>query len=427
MTEFIRNTRYCDLPAAVHNHLSKALLDSITSTIAGSATPAVEIIKTFVKRVFSGNESTVVASRNRSNPPGAALVNACSANALDIDDGFRLSKGHPGSVVIPAALAQAEALNVSGERFLTAVMIGYEIAMRASVAWHTHEHRAPSYHGSGSWGSLGAAAACAYLMDLSPEQTEMALGIAEYHAPIAPIMTCVTHPAMVKDGIHWGTFAGITATHLAAEGFTGIPSILRQTDQSKRMSTLGEEWWIGKLYFKFYPCCRWAHPPIAGVLELCQAHALNPQQIVSVEINTFEAATYLTKHRPANTEEAQYSLPYPVACAIIRGKVGVDEITRLDDPEILALSERIEMSVDPALESRFPAEALAKVIIRTTDGRELETGPVTAPGDSDVTFDDLLRKSELLLGETKANEIADHVHNCPQGNSVAQIANCLRN
>ena len=154
---------------------------------------------------------------------------------------------------------------------------------------------------------------------------------------------------------------------------------------------------------------------------------MNPRQIVSVEIKTFEAATYLTKHRPVNTEQAQYSLPYPVACAIIRGKVGVDEITRLDDPEILALSERIEMSVDPALESRFPAEALAKVIIRTTDGRELETGPVTAPGDSDVTFDDLLRKSELLLGETKANEIADHVHNCPQGNSVAQIANCLRN
>ena len=160
MIDFIQNTRYSDLPGAVHDDLHKALLDNIAAMIAGSDTPTVGIIKGFAARTFSGQESTVVGT-GRLNTPGAALVNACAANALDIDDGFRPSKGHPGATVIPAALAQAEALDVSCDRFLSAVAVGYEIAMRASVAWHTHPHRGPSYHGSGSWGSLGAAAACA--------------------------------------------------------------------------------------------------------------------------------------------------------------------------------------------------------------------------------------------------------------------------
>ena len=429
MIAFINNTRYGDLPDVAREHLHKAILDNITSTIAGSATPTVQIIKAFADRTFSGRDSSVVGSASRLNAPGAALVNACSANALDIDDGFRPSKGHPGATVIPAALAQAEALNVPGERFLSSVVIGYEIAMRASIAWHTHPRRAPSYHGSGSWGSLGAAAACAHLMELSPDQTAMALGIAEYHAPIAPIMTCVANPAMVKDGIHWGAFVGVTAAHLAAEGFTGIPSILAQVDQSERMATLGKEWWIGRLYYKFYPCCRWAQPPISAVLKLLGENSLDANQIDTIEVQTFDAATHLTTRRPSNTEEAQYSLPYPVACAVVRGKVGVEEITRLDDPEILAISDRIEMSVDAELESRFPAEALAKVIIQTTDGRRFETRPGSALGDQNVTLSDLERKCRELVdpvrGDGFSDRVIEAVRKCGDCDSVNTLCECL--
>ena len=262
-------------------------------------------------------------------------------------------------------------------------------------------------------------------MELSPAQTEMALGIAEYHAPIAPIMTCVEHPAMVKDGIHWGALVGVTAAHLAAEGFTGIPGILAQADQSERMATLGEEWWIAKLYYKFYPCCRWAQPPIAGALQLRAEHDLDAGQIDSVEIRTFDAATHLTTRRPSTTEEAQYSLPYPVACALVHGKVGVEEITRLDDPQILAISDRIKMSVDHELESRFPTEALARVTIRTTANRELAIGPVAAPGDRDVTFGDILEKSTVLLGSERARKLADLIRNCPRRTTAKQIAQSL--
>ncbi len=427
LTDFIIGTRYRDLPAPVREHLSKTVLDTFAAIIAGSAVPTTHLMAHYAAEILPGKEATVVGRGNVCNPAGAALANACAANALDIDDGFRPAKGHPGAVIVPAALAQAQATGASGSDFLTAVAVGYEIGMRASLAWHTHPHRGPSYHGSGSWGSLGAAAACAHLLRLDPTRTAMALGIAEYHAPIAPIMTCVEHPAMVKDGIHWGAFVGITAAQLAARDFTGIPTILESPEQTDRMQSLGKDWWIGRVYYKFYPCCRWTQPAVAGALALRKQHGLTPENITSVRIHTFEAATHLSTRRPVTTEQAQYSLPYPVACAFARGEVGVTEVTDLTDPCVLALSDRIEIEVDPQIETRFPAEALARVTVQTTDGRELCTGPLPAPGDanSGVTFDDLAQKSRSLIGEPHTTQLINCVLTCADMPGVEPLAQCL--
>ena len=190
---------------------------------------------------------------------------------------------------------------------------------------------------------------------------------------------------MVKDGIHWGAFVGVVAAQLAVRGFTGMPATLYADEYHATMQTLGTGWWIERIYYKFHPCCRWAQPAIAGALELRRTCNLRLHEIVSVKIETFEAATHLGTRRPANTEEAQYSLPYPVACALVHGRVGVPEIAGdgLNDEAVLALSDRIEMSVDPAIEARFPDEALARVTvttIRRTDTRK--TGPLTRPGRS---------------------------------------------
>src|SRR5262249_44741186 len=154
----------------------------------------------------------------RASEAGAAFANGCLANALDIDDGSRPIKGHPGAVVFPAALAAAESRRASGREFLVALAVGYEVAIRAGIALHTSYRY---YHGSGAWGALGAAAAAGRLLGLTTDQLTNALGIAEYHGPLAPIMRCVEHPAMVKDGIGWGAMAGVSAALLAREGFTG--------------------------------------------------------------------------------------------------------------------------------------------------------------------------------------------------------------
>lgn len=428
--DFIQTVRYDAAPAQVQRQLTRALADVLAAAIAGLATPTSAIMRQYAAVTMPGSEATVFGGGRVANAAGAALANACTANALDIDDGFRPAKGHPGAMIVPAALALAEAAGASGKEFLTAALLGYEVGMRASVAWHGSR---PSYSGSGSWGSLATAAASARLLTLSAEQTAQALGIAEYHAPYADVIASCDHPCMVKDGIHWGAFTGVTAAQLAARGFTGIPSMLLSEEHAHLMASLGDEWWIERLYFKFFPCCRWAQPAVAGVLALRQQHGLTAADVAAIRVEAFEAATHLTTRRPRNTEEGQYSLPFPVACALVRGHVTVEETagSGLSDAAILAVSDRIEMVVAADLEARFPAEALQRVTIDTRDGRRLTIGPLGAPGDAAAPPSDaeLERKFFELaapaLGLRKARELLAVVRNCAELQSVGDLTRLL--
>ena len=432
MLDFIRSLAYDEIPVDPRDRLVSAVLDLLSSMIAGAATPTACITADFAASTFPGEASSLVGHGRVCGVAGAALANACAANALDIDDGYRPAKGHPGAVVVPTALAQAEAIGASGPHFLSAVSVGYEIAMRASVAWHAHQHRGPSYHGSGSWGALGAAAACAHLRGLGSGQTRNALGLAEYQAPLAPIMTCVEHPSMAKDGIHWGALVGATSADLAERGFTGIPSILESSPDAD-VGSIGSDWWVLRLYTKYFPCCRWAQPAVACVLRLREAHALTSDVVRSVKVHTFEAATHLVTRRPATTEEAQYSLAFPVACALARGTVGVDEIagSGLHDRQIIDLVDRVEMEVDADLDARFPEEALSRVTIQCADGSEYATGPMPAPGDADsaVTVDRICTKSHQLLGPVLGSSAVENliglVLDLPEADGLAPLASLL--
>ena len=104
---------------------------------------------------FSGNQATILVHGKRASASGAALANGFAGNALDIDDGYRLVKGHPGAFIIMPGLNCCQALEVSGEELLCAVAAGYEVAMRAAVVTHDYYHH---YHASGSWGGTGTAA-----------------------------------------------------------------------------------------------------------------------------------------------------------------------------------------------------------------------------------------------------------------------------
>ena len=430
LTDFIHDAHYDALPGSVQHQLTRALADLLGAAIAGLKTPTSSIMGDFAQSVMPGQEATIFGRGRVANAAGAALANACTANALDIDDGFRPAKGHPGAVIIPATLAQAEAVGASGKEFLTAVLVGYEVGMRASVAWHSSQ---PMFSGSGSWGSLAAAAACSRLLGLDADHTMQALGIAQYHAPYAEIMVSVEHPCMAKDGVHWGAFTGISAAQLARSGFTGIPSLLADAKHAALFAGLGQEWWIQRLYFKFYPCCRWAQPAVAGVLALRQQHGLAADNVATIRVEAFDAATHLVTRRPRNTEEGQYSLPFPVACALVRGQVTPEETAGngLRDQAILAMAERVEMVVDPALEARFPAEALERVIITTKDGRTLAIGPLAAPGDagSPPSDEDLwakfFRLTTPLIGKQRAQQVLSTIRRCDEIETIGELTELL--
>ena len=239
------------------------------------------------------------------------------ANVLDYDDGHRLTKGHPGAIVIPAMLALAEAVDASPTAFLEAVLVGYEVAVRAGVLIHDRETQ---YHASASWGSIGVTVAAARLLGLGPQALRHAVGISEYHAPIALMPRAVADPAMTKDTCGWGGLIGTSSALLAARGFTGLDSEFMQAGDDLG---LGDRFEVLEIYLKPYPCCRWTQPAIDAALRL-RAIGAAPEAIESVTVRTFAAADLLSTRRPTNTEEMQYSLVWPVATALARGRFGVE-------------------------------------------------------------------------------------------------------
>lgn len=344
---------------------------------------------------------------------GAAMANAAALDSHDAHDGHALTKGHAGATVLPALLASTEHARrpVPGAEFLTTLVMGYEIAQRAGIALHA---TAGDYHSSGAWAAIGAAAVTARRLGLAAGPWREALGIAEYHGPRGPMMRCIDHPTMVKDGATWGAMTGVAAAMLAAQGFTGAPAALLDGDASSaRWSDLGRHWTMLDMYFKPYPVCRWAQPAIQAALALRAEFHLDASQIETVTVSSFAEAVRLGAVPPVNTEQAQYSLGWPLACALVRGRVGADEIApqALRDQAVTGLLTRLRLVVDAAASRAFPSERHATVSLRMRDGSVRERSCSTTLGDPSSPIDDmaLITKARQSLTQVLAPDLVDRL------------------
>ena len=430
--DFALDTKWNDLPETVQHQSKRALLDNLGVLIAGGITPASRIIHAFVEDQMVGNNPaeacTVVSTGKKVSAIGAALANGIAANALDMDDGYNAAKGHPGAALLPVLLASAElATGVNGRDFLAALVVGYELAIRAAMIRHATY---TTYHSTGSWGAIGGAAAGGKLLDLDFGQLRCAMGIAEYFAPIAPMMKGIEVVAMTKDSISWGAMVAMSSILLAGKGFTGIDPIFADGPGPELTKGLGRDWFILDLYHKPYACCFWVQPPIAGALALIKDHDLTPEQITRIRVHSFREATRLSCAVPRDTEEAQYNLAYGLACAVLKGKVGPSEVTppAISDPQTLAFMAKVEPVEDQEIQKGYPAKRQAQVEITTTDGRVLDSGVVDARWGVSAdrpTDQDLIEKFQLVtgpvLGQTRAQALQDMIWNLEREPRAARL------
>ena len=381
-TELIGALDWSDVPDEGRRRTAALLRDFAAVTCAGASAPTARLAAEYAVVQHAGDQATLLYDGRRVSATGAAWANGVLANALDFDDGHRLVKGHPGANVIPAALALGETIGASRDEVLAAITVGYEIAVRAGIALHARE---ADYHGSGAWGAIGAAAAGARLLRLAPAQVGHALGLAEYHAPMAPIMRSVADPAMTKDACGWGAMTGISSALLAADGFTATDSAVLDALDGPEAATsrLGQRWYVQDLYVKAYPCCRWSQPAIAAALTVHSRYDIEPASITAVTVRTFGAAAALSRRAPTTTEHAQYSLVWPVAAALVHGEFGVAHVlpAAFDDELIHDLAARISVEVDPVLDSAFPGVRQAAVVVETIDGVLHASDLAQAPGE----------------------------------------------
>lgn len=415
VNSFIHDLNFTDLPAPVVALARRCLLDLVGVAASGRRTDLARIVTNHAARQFGAGEgrgARIIFDGRRVSPVGAAYAGASLIDSFDAHDGHALTKGHAGVAILPALLAfwEAEDFALDDREVLTCLVIGYEIATRAGIALHAS---ACDYHTSGAWNSLACAALGARLMKLSSGQTREALGTAEYHGPRSQMMRCIDYPTMLKDGSGWGALVGVSAAYLAADGFTGAPALtLEAPGQQALWGDLGERWYILEQYFKPYPVCRWAQPAVEAARQLMAAHGLTGADISGVEVRSFAEAVRLASARPTTTEEAQYSLPFPLAAMILRGRIGADEITGagLRDAEVLDLSSRIRLVEDPAICARFPAERFAIATLETRDGRSFTSGWTEAHGgpNDPLSEDEISAKYRALaqqLGDNRRQAI----------------------
>jgi 2-methylcitrate dehydratase PrpD len=133
LIDFIRKLRWADVPPLVQRRAGFLLADHAAVAVAGRAAPASRIAADYASQAHAGGEAVALLDGRRLGVLGAAWSNGALANALDTDDGHRITKGHPGAIVIPAALATAQLADAPLERFLAAVVVGYEVAIRAAL------------------------------------------------------------------------------------------------------------------------------------------------------------------------------------------------------------------------------------------------------------------------------------------------------
>ena len=403
-----------------------ALLDLLGVAAAGSRTELSRIICQHALSQFgnSGEQGSarILFNGRRCSTLGAALAGGMMIDSVDAHDGHKLTKGHAGCGVLPALLAFTDSLdNQCEDTFLSALVMGYEIGCRAGIALH---RTACDYHTSGAWVALAAAAVGARLLNLSEQQTREALGIAEYHGPRSQMMRCIDHPTMLKDGSGWGAMSGVSAAFLAQSGFTGSPAVtLEQAAVRDLWDDLGSTWRMCEQYMKPYPVCRWAQPGIVAALNLCREHDIEPGQVRGIEIGTFHESKRLAQRTPETTEQAQYSLPFPVAAALVHGDVAVQHISGsgLQDQQVLAMSQLIKLVEVDAYNSEFPQRRISHVNIELTDGQQLCSGPTEAAGDPEkpLTRHQVLAKFSTLadpvIGVERAQSIRTLLDNFNKG------------
>lgn len=414
LSRFLVTTTPDDIPERLYARAMDCVLDVLGAAIAGLHTTSYQSMRRALMQFAGPGKAGTWFAHGHTNPVTAATVNAMAATALDIDDGHRMAAGHPGVAVISAAIAAAEAENADFRTFLTSIILGYEAAVRIALARNPEHHKSTV---SGRWSGTGSAAAFARINGFSAAGTTQAILIAEQHAPRNG--SAIFHGfagSDVKESIAWSTYTGITGALLAREGFKGYPDTFDNGvlyDAGMLVEDLGRSWAIDGLFFKPYACCRWIHAAIEGALRLQAENTISASRISSITIATFLRAFELdNKVTPHSQAEAQFSVPFCIAAALVHGPKALmpiaDEL--FDDPAVQELAARIVVRHEPDLTAMFPKKAPSDVTIKTTEGT-YEIRIIDAHGDplNPMSRSDLQDKFRIFADDIITPDLAERI------------------
>lgn len=399
-----------DFSDEVKYQAKKMFLDLAGVICAGAKNKTAQTAAEYVKTNYPVGDYTVLGTGNKTNLIGAALANGMAANALDLDDGYSLLRGHPGAGFFGAMVSAAENSGCTYGEFLAAIVVAYEVSIREGYSirdfygWD---------HSSGSYGTFATAASVGKLLKLDRHEMEMALGIADFIMPVTPAKRSCYIPSTNKDGIYWGQHAGTQAVMMAKAGITGKNPVILDDEYLHYIDSLGKTFYFFDLYIKFYSCCRWAHSPIKAVKTLMAEHDIDAADIKKVDIYSFGRSGTLYKNAPMNEDEAQYNIIYPIVAQILFGNCGPLESSteKMFDERVEKYISLIEFHHEPEYDKVFPEKRLSRAEITVADGTVYKSDTFEPDGDHNekVTVEDLIKKIHSIDGCYNSKENLDEM------------------
>jgi 2-methylcitrate dehydratase PrpD len=391
LAEFVVCTSSSDIPPDARLQARRALLDTLGVTLAGSNENASRIVASMIREQGGVEESTVLGHGFQAPAAEAALVNGTSGHALDFDDVNSSMRGHPSVPLLPAVLAVAEKLGSSGRDVVDAFVLGFEVECKIGRLIGG-PHYTLGWHPTSTFGTLGAAAACARLLHLDADHTQAALGVgASLASGARRNFGSMTKPLHAG----WAARNGIVAAILAGRGFTADAEALEAVDgwlnaasggtpvDPSPIGELGDPWEIVSpgIGVKLYPCCYFTHLAIDAALQLQLALDGDITSVERIGVSVSPGTMMvLRKTLPESGLEGKFSMEYVVSAAVVDGGVSLGSFTdeAVARPEIRQLMARVEVAEDGPRASA-PLGGSAVVSVRFRDRELVQSARVEIP------------------------------------------------
>jgi 2-methylcitrate dehydratase len=386
MAEWAASVTYEDLPAEVAASAKRFLMDSVGCALGGAQQHDVHIAREVLAECAGTGDATVLVTGERWDPVSASLLNALMIRVMDYNDIYwKQDPSHP-SDIIPAAMAAAERAGRSGRDLLVGIALAYEFEQRLCETSFPGVREIGWHHATLT--AAAAPIAAGRMLGLTPEQIQHAIGISASRHCTTGSVTAGKLTMMKNTVDPMATQSGVIAALLAEKGYTGPEHVLDgkegfshvfSTDWKFDILTdgLGESWRILQCGMKFFPTEALTHAPISATLDLVIDNDLSADEVESVTIYSLARAADIladpSKYDPRSKETADHSLPYVIAAAVADRQVTPLQFTdaKIMDSRIRAQLNKVKVIADPEIEAVFPELQRVKVVIRTTDGREL--------------------------------------------------------
>ena len=377
VARFVSRSDPASVPAAVVHEAKRAILNWAGCAIGASRHPTVERALAALAPFFGAAQATVLGRPERPDALHAALLNGIASHTFDFDDTHLKTVIHPAGPVASAILALAEYRPVDGRALLHAFVLGVEVECRIGNAVYP-SHYDVGWHITGTTGVFGAAAAAGRLLGLTEQQLVFAMGIAATQAAglreMFGSMCKPLHPGMAaRNGLTAALLAksDFTSSPVGIEGKRGFANVLAtERDYDEITEGLGETWELALNTYKPFACGIVIHPAIDGCIQLRNGHALVSEDIERIDLDVHPLVLELTgKRTPQVGLEGKFSVFHCAAAAIIDGAGGEAQFSdaRVRDPQVIALRDRVDATVDPALH-----EDACRIRITMRDGRRLD-------------------------------------------------------